>query len=68
MLFAHAHVGDRHAPVNRLAHVINGQQGDAKLLIYIGLGACLRTVLSILVGQKLDSFLPSDKSTVVQKC
>ena len=27
MLFTHAHIGNRHAPVYRLAHVVNRQQG-----------------------------------------
>ena len=28
MLFQQLHVGDRHAPVNGFAHVVNGEQGD----------------------------------------
>ena len=28
MLFQQLHVGDRHAPVHRLAHVVNRQQRD----------------------------------------
>ena len=28
MLLQHLHIGDRHAPVDGLAHVVDGEQGD----------------------------------------
>ena len=41
MLFKQAHIGDRHAPIHRFAHVINGQQSH----LYRGQGFHLHTGL-----------------------
>ena len=35
VLFQQLHIGDDHATVGGLAHGVNGEQGDAKLLILI---------------------------------
>ena len=54
VLFQQAHVGDHHAAVDGLAHVVDGEQADAKSLIFLDLPEALEPVSGVFCASEWD--------------